>query len=114
MICDAPDLAADPDLEPVEIVVAAVALVATDATDRNTCELFEIGDNRTEGWVAVQRLGVPKRRRLTQPARALSTALRGRFQQRPIEANAALDDRILPGNGGFGIARICPRADRPR
>ena len=77
MICDAPDLAADPDLEPVEIVVAAVALVATDATDRNTCELFEIGDNRTEGWVAVQRLGVPKRRRLTQPARALSTGSEG-------------------------------------
>jgi len=48
MICDAPDLAADPDLEPVEIIVAAV--VATDATDRDTCELFEIGDNRTEGY----------------------------------------------------------------
>jgi hypothetical protein len=49
MIGDARDLAADPDLEPVGIVVAAVALVATDVTDRDTCELFEIGDDRTEG-----------------------------------------------------------------
>jgi hypothetical protein len=54
-----PDLAADP---PVRIVVAAIALVAMDATDRETCEPFEIGDDRTESMavvrVAVQRLGV--------------------------------------------------------
>ena len=41
---DTPDLAGDPDLEPVRMVVAAIALVAVDAADRNTCELFEIGD----------------------------------------------------------------------
>jgi hypothetical protein len=39
-----PDLAADPDLEPVGMVVAAIALVAMDATDRDTCELFKIDD----------------------------------------------------------------------
>jgi hypothetical protein len=50
MIGDAPNRAADPDLESVGIVVAAVALVATDATDRDTCELFEIGDDRAEGY----------------------------------------------------------------
>ena len=59
---DPADLAADPDLEPVGIVVAAIALVAVDAADRNTCELFEIGDDGTERMavirVAVQRLGV--------------------------------------------------------
>jgi hypothetical protein len=48
MIGDAPNLAADPDLEPVGIVITAVALVATDATDRDTCELFEIGVDRAE------------------------------------------------------------------
>src|SRR5262245_65146526 len=57
-----PDLAADPDLEPIRIVVAAIALVAMDATDRDTCEPFEIGDDRTESMavvrVAVQSLGV--------------------------------------------------------
>jgi hypothetical protein len=42
---DTPDLAADPDLEPVRIVVAAIALVAVDAADRDTCKLFEIGDD---------------------------------------------------------------------
>jgi hypothetical protein len=56
------DLAADPDLEPIGIVVAAIALVAVDAAHRNSCEFFEIGDDRTEGgaviWVAVQRFGV--------------------------------------------------------
>src|SRR5262245_61101926 len=59
---DTPDLAADPDLEPVRIVVAAIALVAVDAADRDTCKLFEIGDDGAESvaiiWVAVQRLGV--------------------------------------------------------
>ena len=39
-----PDLAADSDLEPVGMVVATMALVAMDATDRDTCELFEIGN----------------------------------------------------------------------
>jgi len=38
------------DLEPVGIVMAAVAFVATDATGRDTCELFEIGDDRTGGY----------------------------------------------------------------
>src|SRR5262249_36040936 len=55
-------LAADPDLEPVRIVVAAIAVVAMDAADRDTCKLFEIGDDGAESmaiiWVAVQRLGV--------------------------------------------------------
>src|SRR2546429_6570165 len=59
---DTPNLAADPDLEPVRIVVAAIALVAVDAADRDTCKLFEIGDDGAESvaiiWVAVQRLGV--------------------------------------------------------
>src|SRR5215813_2554435 len=73
--CDTPDLAADPDLEPVRIVVAAIALVAVDAADRDTCKLFEIGDDGAERvamiWVAVQRLGLPGRPRayLPTPAR---------------------------------------------
>src|SRR5438045_8492733 len=53
---DTPDLTADPDLEPVRIVVAAIALVAVDAADRDTCKLFEIGDGGAESmaiiWVA--------------------------------------------------------------
>ena len=57
---DTPDPAADPDLEPVRIVVAAIALVAVDAADRDTCKFFEIGDGGAECvaiiWVAVQRL----------------------------------------------------------
>src|ERR1700732_391051 len=59
---DPADLSADPYLEPVGIVVAAIALVAVDAAYRDTCELFEIGDDGTERvaviGVAVQRLGV--------------------------------------------------------
>src|SRR5262249_5519908 len=59
---DTPDLAADPDLEPVRIVVAAIALVAMDAADGDTCKRFEIGDDGAECvaiiWIAVQRLGV--------------------------------------------------------
>src|SRR5438045_5465531 len=54
---DAADLAADPDLEPVGIVVAAIALVAMDAAHCDTCELFEIGNRRTER-VAVIRISV--------------------------------------------------------
>jgi len=56
------DLAADPYLEPIGIVVAAIALVAMDAAHRSTCELFKVGDDGTEGVavirIAVQRLGV--------------------------------------------------------
>jgi hypothetical protein len=52
---DPADLAADPDLEPIGIVVAAIALVAADAAHRNTCEFFEIGDDGTER-VAVIRV----------------------------------------------------------
>ena len=56
------DLAADPDLEPVGIVVAAIALDAVDALHGNTGELFETGDDGSERMavirVAVQRLGV--------------------------------------------------------
>ena len=33
--CDAVDLAANPDPEPVEIVVAAIAIVAVDSADSN-------------------------------------------------------------------------------
>jgi hypothetical protein len=59
---DTPDLAGDPDLEPIRMVVAAIALVAVDAANRNTCELFEIGDDGAECmailWVTVQRLCV--------------------------------------------------------
>src|SRR6266545_6799284 len=59
---DAPDLAADPDLEAVRIVVTAISLVAVDALDRNACELFEIGYDGTKRMavvgVAVQRLGM--------------------------------------------------------
>src|SRR5262249_257316 len=55
---DTPDLAADPDLEPVR----TIALVAVDAADRDTCKLFEIGDGGAASvaiiWVAVQRLGM--------------------------------------------------------
>ena len=46
--CDAADLAANPDPEPVGIVVAAIALVAVDAARCDTCELLEIGDDGTE------------------------------------------------------------------
>jgi hypothetical protein len=53
--CDAADLAANPDPEPVGIVVAAIALVAVDSADSNTCELFEISDDGTER-VAVVRI----------------------------------------------------------
>ena len=60
--CDAADLAANPDPEPVGIVVAAIALVAVDAADSNACELFEISDGGTECVtvvrIAVQRLGM--------------------------------------------------------
>jgi len=52
---DPADLAADPDLEPVRIVVTAIALVAMDAAHCGTCELFEIGDDGTER-VAVIRI----------------------------------------------------------
>ncbi len=42
--------------------MAAIALVAVDAAHRNTCELFEVGDDGSERVavirVAVQRLGV--------------------------------------------------------
>ena len=44
---DTANLAADPDLEPVGIVVAAIAFVV-DAARCNICELFEIGDDGTE------------------------------------------------------------------
>jgi hypothetical protein len=60
--CDAADLAANPDSEPVGIVVAPIALVAVDAADSNTCELFEISDDGTERVavvrIAMQRLGM--------------------------------------------------------
>ena len=59
---DAANLAADPDLEAVGIIVAAIAFVAVDAARRNACELFEISDDGTERVaivrVAVQRLGM--------------------------------------------------------
>src|SRR5580704_7742441 len=59
---DTSDLAGDPDLEPIRVVVTAIAIVAVDAADLNTREPFEVGDDRTEGvaviGVAVQRLGV--------------------------------------------------------
>src|SRR6202521_5055187 len=59
---DTTDLAADPDLEPFGIVVAAIALVAMDAAHRNACEFFKIGDDRPERvavvLMAMQRLGV--------------------------------------------------------
>ena len=61
-LSDPAGLAADPDLEPIGIVVAAIALVAVDAAHRNTCELFKIGDDGTERVavirVAVQGLGM--------------------------------------------------------
>src|SRR5262245_24728733 len=59
---DTPDLAGGSDLEPVRMVVAAIALVGVDAADRDTCELFEIGDDGAECmaivWVTVHRLRV--------------------------------------------------------
>ena len=59
---DPADLAADPDLEPIGIVVAAIALIAVDAMHRDPGEVLKIGDDRTERVavirVAVQRLGV--------------------------------------------------------
>ncbi len=59
--CDAADLAANPDPEPVGIVVA-IALVAVDAADSNTFELFEISDDGNERVavvrIAMQRLGM--------------------------------------------------------
>ena len=59
---DTAHLAADPDLKPVGIVVAAIALVAVDAARCDTCELFEIGDDGAERvaviGIAVQGLGM--------------------------------------------------------
>src|SRR5580692_12538226 len=59
---DTADLAGDPDLEPVGVVVTAIALVAMDSADRNACEPFEVGDDRTECVavirVAMERLGM--------------------------------------------------------
>src|ERR1700756_3776596 len=59
---DPADLAADPDFEPIGIVVAAISLVAVDATHRDTGEGLKIGDDGTERvtvvWIAMQRLGV--------------------------------------------------------
>jgi len=56
---DTANLAADPDLEPVGIVVAAIA---ADAARCDTRELFEIGDDGTERvaviGIAVQGLGM--------------------------------------------------------
>src|SRR3954464_5499983 len=61
---DTANLAADPDLEPVGIVVAAIALVAVDAAGCDTCELFEISDDETERVavirIAVQGLGMQR------------------------------------------------------
>src|SRR5262245_13615943 len=58
----APDLAGDPDLEAVRMVVTAIAFVSVDTASRNACELFEIGDDGAKRMavvrVAVQRLGV--------------------------------------------------------
>jgi hypothetical protein len=42
------DLAADPDLEKIGIVVAAIPLCAVDAAHCDTYEIFEIGDDGTE------------------------------------------------------------------
>src|SRR6476660_7148178 len=59
---DTANLTADPDLEPVGIVVATIALVAVDAARCDTCELFEVGDDGTERvaviGIAVQGLGM--------------------------------------------------------
>jgi hypothetical protein len=59
---DAADLAGDPDLEAVGVIVAAVALVDVDAAHRDAGERLQIGDDRTERvaviGIAVQRLGV--------------------------------------------------------
>ena len=54
---DPADLTADPDLEPIRIVVAAISLVTMDAAYCDTCELFEIGNDGTER-VAVIRIAV--------------------------------------------------------
>ena len=58
----APDLAPDPDLEAVGIVVTATALVDVDAVDRRASKFFEIGDNGAAPvaiiGVAVQHLGM--------------------------------------------------------
>jgi hypothetical protein len=59
---DPADLAGDPDLKMIGIVVAAIALVAVDAAHRDPCELFEIGDDGTERanviWAAVECFGM--------------------------------------------------------
>src|SRR5258708_31628730 len=59
---DAANLAAERGLEPVGIVLAAIALVAVNAARCNTCELFEVGDDGTERvaviGIAVQGLGM--------------------------------------------------------
>jgi hypothetical protein len=34
---DTPDLSGDPDLEPIRVVVTAIALVAVDAADLSAC-----------------------------------------------------------------------------
>jgi len=89
---DTPDLTGDPDLEPVPIVVAAIALVAVDAAECNTCELFEIGDDGTE---SVAIYGLPC------SALALST------NRRPLSAVTGVAIETLQPNS-YG-ARALPR-----
>lgn len=55
-------LAADPNPEPVRVIVPAIALVDRDAADFDPRQSFHIGDDRPERVaverIAVQRLGV--------------------------------------------------------
>jgi len=52
-LADTPDLAADPDLEPVRIVVAAIALAAVDAAD--TCKPFALVASAAAAWPLAAR-----------------------------------------------------------
>src|SRR4051812_48501820 len=133
---DAANLAADPDLEPVGIVVAAIALVAVDAARCDTCELFEIGDDgracgrhrdcragpwhaaRTARlwarWQAWQSRLCSQTRKVPGPCLCRCTPPRGRATSRPWDrADAAPDGE--PGRRDRAADQSDPQAQgRPR
>ena len=106
---DAPDLATDPDLKPVGIVVAAIALVAMDATDRDACDLFKIGDDRTEGMAivraAVQRFGVQHELPLLGGDRRANGDLAGRTRTQSAPCRGRY---TLPRGHGTTLIELWP------
>ena len=107
--CDAAALAADPDPEPVGIVVAAIALVAVDAADSNTCELFEISDDGTER-VAVVRIAM---QRLSMQQLTTSSASYARYYRLMFPFSKALDSACLLAVGFHQLLERLTHTDVP-